>query len=44
MFTINEYFDGKVASIAFQTSSLPATVGVIDGRYFFSKRRHKAII
>lgn len=29
MFKINEYFDGQVASIAFQTQTLPATVGVM---------------
>lgn len=29
MFNINQYFDGQVASIAFQTSTLPATVGVM---------------
>ena len=29
MFRINEYFDGQVASIAFQTATLPATVGVM---------------
>ena len=29
MFNINQYFDGKVASIAFQTATLPATVGVM---------------
>lgn len=29
MFKINQYFDGKVASIAFQTTTLPATVGVM---------------
>jgi hypothetical protein len=29
MFTINQYFDGQVASIAFQTATLPATVGVM---------------
>ncbi|MCP3907617.1 MAG: pyrimidine/purine nucleoside phosphorylase [Oceanicoccus sp.] len=29
MFNVNEYFDGKVASIAFQTATLPATVGVM---------------
>ncbi len=29
MFKINQYFDGKVASIAFQTATLPATVGVM---------------
>lgn len=36
MFKVNEYFDGKVASIAFQTETLPATVGVIGpGEYSF---------
>lgn len=30
MFNVNQYFDGKVASIAFQTATLPATVGVMD--------------
>ena len=29
MFKINQYFDGNVASIAFQTATLPATVGVM---------------
>ena len=29
MFKINQYFDGRVASIAFQTETLPATVGVM---------------
>ena len=37
MFKVNEYFDGKVKSIGFQTSSLPATVGVMaPGEYEFS--------
>ena len=36
MFKINEYFDGRVASIAFQTATLPATVGVMAvGEYKF---------
>ena len=36
MFKINEYFDGNVASIAFQTKTLPATVGVMAvGEYEF---------
>lgn len=30
MLKVNEYFDGKAKSIAFQTSTLPATVGVIS--------------
>lgn len=36
MFSINQYFDGNVASIAFQTETLPATVGVMAvGEYEF---------
>lgn len=36
MFKVNEYFDGKVTSMAFQTASLPATVGVMaPGEYEF---------
>ncbi|AUM14197.1 pyrimidine/purine nucleoside phosphorylase [Ketobacter alkanivorans] len=37
MFKTNEYFDGKVKSIAFQGERLPATVGVMaPGDYEFS--------
>lgn len=37
MLNVNEYFDGKVKSIAFQTATLPATVGVMaPGEYTFS--------
>jgi len=36
MFKTNEYFDGKVKSIAFQTETLPATIGVMAaGEYEF---------
>jgi len=36
MFKVNEYFDGQVASIKFQTSTLSATVGVMGiGEYEF---------
>jgi uncharacterized protein YaiE (UPF0345 family) len=36
MFDVNEYFDGKVKSIAFTTDTLPATVGVMAaGDYEF---------
>ncbi len=36
MFDVNEYFDGKVKSIAFKTVTLPATVGVMaPGQYEF---------
>ncbi len=37
MFKTNEYFDGKVKSIAFQSETLPATVGVMAvGDYVFN--------
>ncbi len=36
MLETNEYFDGKVKSIGFQTTTLPATVGVMEiGEYEF---------
>ena len=36
MFKTNEYFDGKVKSIAFQTADGPATLGVMaPGEYEF---------
>ena len=42
MLKVNEYFDGKAKSIAFQTSSLPATVGVISpGEYSLAPARRK---
>ena len=37
MFETNEYFDGKVKSIAFQGADKPATVGVMAaGEYIFN--------
>ena len=37
MLKTNEYFDGKVKSIAFNTATLPATVGVMAaGEYVFN--------
>lgn len=37
MFKTNEYFDGKVKSIAFQGQGKPATVGVMAaGEYVFN--------
>lgn len=37
MLSVNSYFDDKVTSIAFQTATLPATVGVMEiGEYEFS--------
>ncbi|HUU36880.1 MAG TPA: pyrimidine/purine nucleoside phosphorylase [Candidatus Desulfaltia sp.] len=36
MFKVNEYFDGKVKSLAFQTAEGPATIGVMaKGEYEF---------
>ncbi len=36
MFKVNEYFDGKVKSLAFQTAEGPATVGAMaPGEYEF---------
>jgi purine/pyrimidine-nucleoside phosphorylase len=36
MFKVNEYFDGKVKSIAFETAEGPATAGVMaKGEYEF---------
>lgn len=36
MLKVNEYFDGSVKSIALQTSTLPATIGVMaKGEYTF---------
>ena len=47
MFNVNEYFDGKVKSIAFQGETLPATVGVMaSGEYQFdtSKKENMTVI
>jgi len=36
MFKVNEYFDGKVKSLAFETGECPATIGVMaQGEYEF---------
>ncbi len=44
MFKINQYFDGKVASIAFQGEQLPATVGVMAaGDYEFGTSQHEVL-
>ncbi len=44
MFKSNEYFDGKVVSIAFQTETLPATVGVMaKGDYEFSTSKKETM-
>jgi uncharacterized protein YaiE (UPF0345 family) len=47
MFDVNEYFDGKVKSIAFQGEGLPATVGVMaPGEYTFgtSQREYMTVV
>ncbi|MCG8393874.1 MAG: pyrimidine/purine nucleoside phosphorylase [Pseudomonadales bacterium] len=44
MFKVNEYFDAKVASIAFQTDTKPATVGVMaPGDYEFGTSQHETM-
>lgn len=44
MFKVNEYFDGKVTSIAFQTNTLPATVGVMaPGEYEFGTSENETM-
>lgn len=36
MFKLNEYFDGKVKSLAFNTGKVPATIGIMaKGDYEF---------
>ena len=45
MLKVNEYFDGKVKSIGFQTESLPATVGVMaPGEYTFSTSQKETML
>ncbi|MDX1678641.1 pyrimidine/purine nucleoside phosphorylase [Arsukibacterium sp.] len=44
MFKINQYFDGKVASIAFAGEKLPATVGVMAaGDYEFATSQYEVM-
>ena len=44
MFNVNQYFDGKVASIAFNGEQLPATVGVMaPGDYEFDTSKHEVM-
>jgi len=44
MLETNEYFDGKVKSIAFQTNTLPATVGVMEtGQYEFNTAKKETV-
>ena len=42
MLKVNEYFDGKVKSIALKSGALPETVGVMDqGEYEFGTSQKK---
>jgi hypothetical protein len=44
MFKVNQYFDGKVTSIAFAGDELPATVGVMAaGDYEFGTSQHEVL-
>lgn len=44
MLTTNQYFSGKVVSIAFQTATLPATVGVMQaGEYVFNTEKKEVM-
>ena len=44
MLSVNEYFNGKVKSIAFQGERLPATVGVISaGEYEFGTSKKEVM-
>jgi hypothetical protein len=44
MLSSNEYFDGKVKSIGFQTETLPATVGVMaPGEYQFDTNQKETM-
>lgn len=47
MLDVNEYFDGKVKSIGFQSTTLPATVGVMkSGEYTFgtSQKEYMTVV
>lgn len=47
MLEVNEYFDGKVKSIAFDGGDLPATVGVMEaGEYTFgtSQKEYMTVV
>lgn len=42
--SVNQYFDGKVVSIALQTETLPATVGVMEaGDYEFGTSQNEVM-
>lgn len=44
MLTVNEYFEGNVKSIGFQTQTLPASVGVMAvGKYTFDTSQRETM-
>lgn len=44
MLKTNQYFDGNVASIGLQTTTLPATVGVMNiGEYTFDTNQYEVM-
>ena len=44
MLKVNEYFDGKVKSIGFQSETYPATIGVMEkGEYEFGTNQTEAM-
>jgi len=44
MFKVNEYYDGQVKSIAFNSNEGPATLGVMaPGKYEFSTSKHEVM-
>ena len=44
MISVNEYFDGNVKSIGFQTATLPASVGVmVPGEYEFATSEYEVM-
>jgi uncharacterized protein YaiE (UPF0345 family) len=44
MLKVNEYFDGNVKSIGFETATLPATVGVMaPGEYEFGTSQKETV-
>jgi uncharacterized protein YaiE (UPF0345 family) len=45
MLNVNEYFEGKVKSIGFQTETLPASVGVMAiGEYTFDTSQRETML
>ncbi len=44
MFEVNNYFEGKVTSLAYETAKGPSTLGVMaDGEYEFGTTKHEVM-